>query len=314
MALKDRKIEISVVIPVYGCSECLHELVRRLDNSLYNISEYWEIIMVNDASPDGAWDTIKAMALSDTRVKGINLSRNFGQHYAITAGLDNAKGTWIVVMDCDLQDKPEEIPRLYKKAQEGYDVVFGRRIKRQDNFLKRISSSLFYKVFDYFTGKTSDSTIANFGIFHAKVIDSWKKLKEKNRFFPLFIQWLGFKRTEINVKHANRYAGKTSYNFLKLFNLALDSIVAQSNKPLRISIKIGFSMSILSFFYALYLFVRHFFHKVPVEGWTSVMVSIYFLSGLILGNMGIIGLYIGKVFDESKKRPLYIISETINLD
>ena len=301
---------ISVVTPVYGCAVNLGKLYSRLTNTLQKITENYEIIMVNDASPDGAWETIKLLAEKDPHVKGINLSRNFGQHRAITAGLDFACGEWIVVMDCDLQDQPEEIPKLYAKAQEGYDVVVGKRVERQDSFFKKAGSALFYKIYNYLTDSKIDRAIGNFGIYSAKVIDSVRQFKEQNRSFGLFVLWSGYKRTEIEIIHAEREIGKSSYTLSKLINLAIESIVAHSNKPLQLSVKLGFSLSFLSFLYAFWLIVRYLLWGHHVEGWTSLIVSVYFLAGLIIGSIGMTGLYIGKIFDEVKWRPLYLISET----
>lgn len=301
---------ISIVIPVYYGQNSLNEIYRRITISLEKITTSYEIFFVNDCSPDGSWTIIQQLAAKDDRVKGINLSRNFGQHYAITAGLDHIKGEWVVVMDCDLQDQPEEIIKLYQKAQEGFDVVFARRADRKDCFIKRISSILFYKVFDYFTDSKSDSTIANYSIVSRKVIEEFRRFKEQYRSYPLFIRWLGFNMTAIDVEHAERYDGKSSYTFTKLFKLAMDSIIAQSNKPLKLSIQFGFMMSLLSALYGSYLIYNFLFLAQPIEGWTSVMVSVYFLGGLIFANFGIAGLYIGKIFDEAKDRPLYVIKET----
>ena len=303
-------IKISVVTPVYGCCKSINNLYERLNKTLSTITNDFEIIMVNDSSPDNAWEAIKELAKKDNRVKGINLSRNFGQHKAITAGLDYAKGDWIVVMDCDLQDQPEEIVKLYNKAIEGYDIVFGRRAERKDTFFKKLSSKLFYKVYDYFTESKIDNTIANFSIISEKVLNTLKKMREQNRTYPLFVNWVGFKRTEINIEHSSRDEGKSSYTLSKLINLAIDSIVSQSNKPLKLSIKFGFVVSFLSLIYGVLLIVRYLISGVPVEGWTSVMVSIYFIGGLLFANMGILGLYIGKIFDETKNRPIYIVQET----
>lgn len=312
--MEQRKPTISVVTPVYGCEKCLVELYRRLTETLEDMMTDFEIIMVNDHSPDNAWMLIKQLAENDRRVRGINLSRNFGQHHAITAGLDHADGDWVVVMDCDLQDQPEEIKRLYAKAQEGYDVVFARRYERQDRLLRKWASKCFYRVLDYFTEAKSDHAVANFSISSRTVIDNFRKMREQNRLFPLFLQWMGFKTAYVNVEHAERYAGKTSYNFRKMFNLAIDSIVSQSNKPLRLSIKFGFFLSFVSLLYGLWLMYRYFFLAQPVAGWTSVMVSIYFIGGLLFANFGILGLYIGKVFDEVKHRPLYVVQERVGFD
>lgn len=306
---------ISVVIPVYGCRASLVELCRRLKATLPSITADYEIILVNDASPDLAWETITELSHSDPKIKGLNLSRNFGQHHAITAGLDFANGDWVVVMDCDLQDRPEEIPKLYDKACEGYDVVFGNRVIRQDKWIKRKSSQLFYKVYDYLAERTADHTVANFSISSRKVIEGFRQMKEQNRLFPLFIQWMGYRTAYVPIQHDERTEGKSTYNIRKLISLGTDVLISQSNKPLRFSIQFGFLVSLVSLIYGVYLFVRYFFLSEPVQGWTSVMVSIYFVSGLIFFNFGIVGLYIGKIFNETKARPLYLIQEkTDNLN
>lgn len=304
---------ISVISPVYGCKKGLSELYERLVATLSKITPLFEIIFVEDNCPQGSWEILKEIANGDTRVKTIKLSRNFGQHYAITAGLDHAKGDYIIVMDCDLQDKPEEIEMLYKKALEGYDIVFGRRVERQDRFLKRFTAWLYYKALEYFTDSEHDHTIGNFGIYSKKVIDTVNSFREHNRNFPLFVKLAGFKKTEIPISHQERTHGKSSYSIAKLINLAIDSIVAHSNKPLRLSIKFGFTVSLLALLYAVFLVVRYFCCHDPIEGWTSLMVSMFFMFGVMSGLLGILGLYIGKIFDEVKNRPLYIIEEKINL-
>ena len=301
---------ISVVTPVYGCGKSLDTLYERVRDTLTTITEDFEIIMVNDASPDGAWNKIKALATADKRVKGINLSRNFGQHRAIAAGLDYSRGEWTVVMDCDLQDQPEDIVKLYNKAMEGYEIVFGRRVERKDSVYKRLTSKLFYMVNDYFTENKMDNTVANYSIISKNVRDSVLRFKEQNRVYALYVNWVGFKKTEIDIEHARRPVGKSSYTFSKLIYLAIDSIVSQSNKPLRLAIKIGFMMSLLSFLYGVWLIIKHFAFEEAIAGWTSVMVSIYFIGGLLFANMGVLGLYIGKIFDETKNRPIYLIQET----
>lgn len=309
--MSSEKKYISVVIPVYLCETCLEELVIRLEKVLRELTDKFEVIMVNDSSPDNSWMVIKQLANQYNFFRGIDFSRNFGQHNAISAGLDHSSGEWVVVMDCDLQDQPEEINKLYRKASEGYDVVFGKRLLRRDGFFKKLSSKVFHRVYGYFTDQQSDPSIANYGIYSRKVIDNFQFLREQNRMFPFFIKWLGFKTAEVAIDHSERRSGKTSYNLSRLVNLAADSIVSQSNKPLRLSIKFGFLLSILSIAYALYRVYRYFIFGVPVPGWTSVIVSIYFLSGVLLANMGILGLYIGKVFNETKKRPIYVVNEKV---
>jgi len=297
----------SVVIPVYKCPWTLHELYERLVKTLSTINKNFEIIMVDDGSPLNDWEIIKELAAKDKRVKGIKLSRNFGQHYAITAGLDFAKGRWVIVMDCDLQDQPEEILKLYNKAMEGYDIVVGRRAQRKDGFFKRMSSRVFWKVYSYFTDTRIDGRISNFGIYSYKVIENIKKFKEHTRSFGLFALWVGFKRIEIDIEHAERKKGKSTYTLKKLINLTIDSILSHSQKPLLLFVQLGILISIVSFLFAIFLIIQHFVLSIPVAGWTSIMVSLYFLSGIIIACIGITGIYIGKVYNEVQNRPLYII-------
>ncbi len=304
---------ISVIIPVYKAEDCLYELYNRLINSLKNITSDFEIILVEDCGGDRSWDIITELAQKDKRVKGIQFSRNFGQHYGITAGLDNCNGDWVIVMDCDLQDRPEEIPKLYNKALEGYEVVLARRGKRKDPLLKRFNSWLFYKIFNYFTGMNYDEEVGNFRIISRKVVLNYRLMREQMRFFGGLIDWMGYSATSVNVEHADRFAGKSSYNFGKLCKLATDIIISYSYKPLKISINIGFFLSAISFIYGLFIIYRALFQGVSVQGWSSLMVSLYFIGGIIILNLGIIGIYIGKNLDESKKRPLYIIKEKQNL-
>jgi glycosyltransferase involved in cell wall biosynthesis len=300
-------MKISIVSPVYKAENILDELVKRVVTEVSRITEDFELILVDDGSPDKVWQKIENQCKSDNRIKGIKLSRNFGQHHAITAGLDHAKGDWIVVMDCDLQDRPEEIVKLYQKALEGYDIVLARRAKRQDSFNKKLSSKLFYKAFSYLSGIEQDGTIGNFGIYSNRVIEEINKLKEPMRAFPPMIKWVGFKSSSIDVEHAFRYEGRTSYNFSKLINLALDIAMAYSDKPLKLTVKIGFLLSFFSIIFALIGVIRFYIGDITMSGYTSLIVSIWFLSGLIIFILGIVGLYISKIFDGVKSRPLYIV-------
>lgn len=225
-------MDISVVIPVYGCKAALPELHRRLTESLSQITNEYEIILVDDNCPQNSWEEIVELCQKDEKVKGFHLSRNFGQIRAITAGLDKSKGDWVVVMDCDLQDRPEAIVELYQKAQEGYDVVFARRTERVDTAVTKILSKTFYKVYDYFTDGAFDSSICNFSISRRKVIGSYCSMREHNRAFTMFIRWLGFKETAIDLKADARFEGTSSYNLQRKLKMAFEIITSQSNKPL----------------------------------------------------------------------------------
>lgn len=305
-------VHISVVTPAYKCSECIAELHRRLTIALGSITAKYEIIFVDDGSPHDDWQVIRAICNSDSRVRGIKLSRNFGQHRAITAGLDYARGDWVVVMDCDLQDRPEEIPKLYQKAQEGFEIVLARRNGRNDSLYRKMISKLFSLVYNYFGDIVVDNRVANYSICSKAVTESVCRFRERNRSFPLILGEVGFDRATVDVEHAPRFAGESAYNFAKLMDFAIQCIVSGSNKPLRISIRFGFSLSLLSLIYGAFILVRYFTSSISVDGWTSLAVLISFLGGLGFANLGILGLYLGKVFDEVKNRPLYLVERTLN--
>ena len=307
-------MDISVVIPVYGCPAAIPELHRRLVNTLKQIVDSFEIILVDDCCPQNSWEKIKEICSFDSHVKAIRFSRNFGQIRAITAGLDYCQGEWIIVMDCDLQDRPEFIKDLYAKAQEGYDVVFAKRINRKDSFLTKSFSKLFYKVYDYFADENTDNTICNFSISKRIVVENYCRMREHGRAYMLFIQWLGFKQTAIDSPADKRYEGDSSYNFSKKVAVAVDSIIAQSNKPLKFSTYLGFIISFMSLLFIAYLSIRFFLVKEIPEGWTTIVVSIYLVGGLLMFAIGVLGLYIGNIFDEVKNRPLYVISEKLNFN
>ncbi|MEN6431745.1 MAG: glycosyltransferase family 2 protein [Smithella sp.] len=308
------KVELSVVIPVYQAEACLQELYKRLTESLRRIGHDYEIVFVEDSGRDNSWDIIEAICNSDSKVKGIKLSRNFGQHFAISAGLDHAFGNWVVVMDCDLQDQPEEIEKLYKKALEGYDIVFAHRHERQDNIFRKLSSKIFSLIYNYLGDIQVDNSTANFSVASQKVIECIRRFKERNRAYPIFLKHVGFKTGFVDVDHAPRFAGESSYTLSTLIDFAIQCIVSQSNKPLKISIKFGFFLSVISMLYGAYIIMRYAFFSIAVPGWTSIIVLISFFSGLIFANLGILGLYLGKVFDEVKQRPLYYVEKTRNID
>jgi dolichol-phosphate mannosyltransferase len=305
---------ISVVIPVYKAENCLNALYDRLKASLETITNDFEIILVEDCGGDRSWEMIVELAKTDPRVKGIQFSRNFGQHYGITAGLDHCDGDWVVVMDCDLQDRPEEIPRLYEKAQEGYDVVLARRGRRKDPFLKRLTSLLFYKFFNYFTELKYDSEVGNFRIISRRVVENFRLMREQLRFFGGIVDWMGFPTTSIDVSHEERFAGQSTYTFSKLWRLASETIIAYSDKPLRLSIRLGFLISAFAFTYGVFILLRGIIYGSPVTGWSSLIVSVYFLGGIIISILGILGIYLGKTFDETKKRPLYLVRNSTVID
>ena len=306
------KPHISIVSPVYRAENIIGKLVDEIFKAMRQIDCTFEIILVDDRSPDNSWEVMKLLSSKFPEVRSIRLSKNFGQHPAIIAGLSQAKGDWIVVMDCDLQDQPKEIIKLYTKAQEGYDVVLASRRKRKDSFLKKATSKLFSFIYSYLTETKFNSTIANFGIYNNNVIVEVLKMNDYIKSFPLFVNWVGHKSTFIEVEHAERDSGNTSYTYAKLFSLAFNTIISFSNKPLKLFVKFGMMMSFLSFIIGLITVFKYFRGEITVLGYSSLMVSIWFLSGVIITTIGIVGVYIGKIFDQTKGRNPYIIDKIIN--
>lgn len=307
-------IKISIVSPVYRAKKIIPLLVNRIENSVSKITADYEIILVEDGSPDNSWQAIENVARNNSKIKGIKLSRNFGQHPAIMAGLSEAKGEWIVVMDCDLQDQPEEIEKLYNRALQGFDIVLAKRKNRKDGFLKKMTSKLFSITYSYLTETKFDGTIANFGIYNKKVIVEVLKMNDYIKSFPLFVNWVGYKSTSVEVEHAERLESKSSYTFSKLLSLAFNTIISFSNKPLKIFVKFGMFMSAISFIVGLITIYKYYNGEISVLGYSSLMVSIWFLSGVIITTIGIVGIYIGKIFDQSKGRNSFIIDKIVDND
>lgn len=305
-------MKLSIVSPVYRAEKDLEELVIRIKKSVPIDVFTLEIILVDDFSPDDSWKEIERLSAIHSEIIGIKLSRNFGQHYAITAGLDHISGDYVVVMDCDLQDRPEEISKLLEKTKEGFDIVLARRFNRQDSFFKKLFSKIFYKTLGYLTGSKQDETVANFGVYKKNVIKEVCNLRESIRYFPTMVKWVGFKTTYLDVQHASRQQGESNYNLKKMLNLALDIILAFSDKPLRLIIKLGMTIAFISFLMAAYAIYSKISGDVSVSGYASLITSIWFLSGCILITLGVIGLYVGKTFEGVKNRPIYIIEKKVN--
>jgi dolichol-phosphate mannosyltransferase len=305
---------ISVVSPVYKGEKMVAELVHRNVKSVSAITSNYEIILVNDASPDNSWDEIVKQCALNSKVKGINLSRNFGQHYAITAGLHYAKGDWVVVMDCDLQDQPEEILNLYKKAQEGFDIVYARRVVKHVGWWKRFSSVAFHKVFNWLSGSKTDPTIGNFGIYRNKVIEEYNKIPQQARSFGSVLRVLGFQIGFVDVEQAESARGGSSYTLRKLLKHSFNIIISNTNRPLRMAVGLGFGMAVVSFLLALYNVVAKLVGIIQVGGYTTTVFSIWFVGGLVLFVMGVIGLYIGKIFDQVKGHPLFVVRDEVNIE
>ena len=314
MSTAETSMKISVVSPVYKGEKMVEELVRRNVEALTAITDNYEIILVNDASPDNSWQAIEQECKKNPKVKGLNLSRNFGQHYAITAGLSYAQGEWIVVMDCDLQDRPEEIPNLYAKAQEGYDSVLAQRVQRSHGWFKKLGSRCFYKVFSYLTETKQDASVANFGIYNRKVIDAVLSMGDAMRYFPTQIQWVGFKRAYLPIQHDERAEGKSTYNLSRLFRLAFDTIISFSDKPMRLMVKMGLFVTLAAFIVGIVFLVLYCLGEIEVLGFTSLIISLWLLGGIIISLIGVVGIYLGKLFEKAKDRPTFIVNQKLNIE
>ena len=301
---------LSVVTPVYQAEGCLEELYRRLVAALAGITQDFEIIMVEDCGGDRSWDIIGELARRDARVKGIQFSRNFGQHYGITAGLDHCDGDWVVVMDCDLQDRPEEIPRLYAKAREGYEVVIASRSQNSGPPLKRFASWLFYRLFSWLADMDYDARAGNYRMISRNVVDTIRQMREQLRLFGALLNWTGFPTASVPVQHDERHEGRSTYTFAKLWRLASQTIVAYSDKPLRLAIRFGFIVSLFAFCYGIYILMNALLYGSAIIGWASLIVSIYFIGGIIIAILGMLGIYLGRTYEETKRRPLYIVMHT----
>lgn len=299
--------EISVVVPVYGCEACLTRLHERLAAVLDElVNGDWELVFVEDRSPDRSWEVLQDIATSDHRVRVCRLSRNFGQHAAITAGLAESRGRWTVVMDCDLQDPPEEIPRLYAKALEGYDIVFSKREERRQPLLRRMAATAYYRTHNRLARSDMHTNYANLSILARKVVDSFLLLRDKDRQYLLILHWLGFRQATIDFKPVDREVGKSAYNFRALMRVALDGIFFQSTLLLRWVVYAGFALAGLGVLLAGYAIVIFAFGR-PLPQWTAIPVLILVLTGFIIVSTGVTGLYVGKIFEQVKGRPLYVV-------
>jgi glycosyltransferase involved in cell wall biosynthesis len=303
---------LSIVVPVYNESSLIQELLTRVKKNAELITKDFEIILVDDGSQDQTWELIELESRLEKRIKGIKFSRNFGHHYAITAGLHNSSGEWVVVMDGDLQDRPEVIPDLYSKAQEGFDAVFVSRQNRPETLFYLMLQKLFYAILRLFSGINFDSTQANFSILSQKVVKAFMEFPENSRFYSSTILWLGFKRVSIQASHGVRFSGKPSYTIRTRIKLATDIILSFSERPLKFSIFMGMAFSSISLFSSIVVIIFKIRYGFDVLGWSSLIASIFFIGGVILMVLGVLGLYIGRIFQEVKRRPLYVIEKKVN--
>jgi glycosyltransferase involved in cell wall biosynthesis len=308
--------QFSVVIPIYNEEENILELYNRLtavmnrlcESEGYNSRDY-EIIMVDDGSSDNSWALIKSLNEKDNRVKGISFSRNFGHHIAITAGIDYARGNAIILMDGDLQDPPEEIPRLFDKFKEGYDLVYAIRRKRKDSAFKKITSWIFLRMLKKISNVDINLESGIFSILSKRHVENMKKLREKSRFIVGLMSWVGFSQTGVEIERHERYAGRSKYSLFKLFRLAWHGVTSFSYIPLQLATYFGFGVATISFLIGLYMIYKKLFLGIPILGYASIIVSLFFLGGVILLVLGVIGEYIGRIYTEVQNRPLYVIKE-----
>lgn len=302
---------LSVISPVYQAEYIVDELVEEIQKVMLVLNVTYEIILVDDRSTDNSWEVLQNLSNKYKELKAIRLSKNFGQHPSIMAGLTHAKGEWVVVMDCDLQDQPKELVHLYNKAKEGFDVVFAKRNNRKDNFLKKTSSKLFSIIFNYLAGTKIDNQVANFGIYNKQVIVAVLSIGDYIKSFPLFVYFSGFKTTSITVEHGERTVGKSTYSFSKLLSLAFDTLISYSNKPLKIFVKFGIFVSIIAMMAGIFTIISYLNGNITVSGYSSLIISIWFLSGIIITVIGVVGIYVGKVFQQTKNRPPFIIDKIV---
>jgi dolichol-phosphate mannosyltransferase len=308
--------DISVVVPVFNEREGLPELYRRLGGVMSSLGVSHELILVNDGSSDGSWDVIRSLALADGRVKGISLSRNFGHQLAITAGLHAASGDAVVVMDADLQDPPEVISELYARFREGYDVVYAqRRVREGETLWKRTTASAFYRLMGKMTALEMPVDTGDFRLVSRRVADHLRSLREHNPFVRGLVTWVGYRQTGVLYDRDARYRGETKFSTAKMMRFAFDGITSFSSRPLRFASLTGAFFAILSLALMLALVIYRLSGGPNlVPGWTSLIVSVLLLGGLNLIAIGLLGEYIGRIYDQVKGRPLYLVQERLNAD
>ena len=303
---------ISIVIPLYNEEEVLTESYGRLSAVMQNMDEDYELIFVNDGSRDKTGQIAASLCESDSHCRLISFSRNFGHQIAITAGMDYARGDGVVLIDADLQDPPEVIPLMVEKWKEGYQVVYGKRVERKgESVLKKLSAKAFYRLLRRMTDVHIPVDTGDFRLMDKKVCDAMKKLGERNRYVRGLVSWVGFRQYALPYTREERFAGQTKYPLKKMLRLAIDGITSFSYKPLKLATFVGFFLSGMSFLYLMVVLLQKIM-KVPTAwGWASMLAVQLFFNGVMLIMLGIIGTYIGRIYEESKGRPLYIVQEEV---
>jgi dolichol-phosphate mannosyltransferase len=303
---------ISVVVPVFNESEVIGAFYERASNTLAGLEGFdHQLVFVDDGSRDDSYEQLTEMAAHDPHVHVIKFSRNFGHQVAITAGLDYARGDCVVVIDSDLQDPPEVISMMVEKWREGFDVVYGEReVREGESFLKLATASAFYRTLGKMTRIEIPSDVGDFRLMSRRAVDQLKRLREKDRFVRGLVSWIGFRQTGVLYHRDKRYAGETKYPFRKMLKFALDGITSFSTVPLKLATWLGYITSMLAFLYLVYVFAQKALGN-TVQGWATIMVAMMFVGGVQLICLGIIGEYIGRIFNETKQRPMYIVEEIL---
>jgi len=303
---------VSVVIPVYNAAPCIGELYRRLIAVLEATTTSFEIVLVDDASSDDSWQRVRDLAMADSRLQAIQLARNFGQHAAIAAGLSAARGDSVIVMDCDLQDQPEEIPKLQAAAKEDVEIVFARRKNRSDPRHRQWSSRAALNLVALLSGANIDPEIGTFSLIKRRVVDEYLRVVDKHSHYLQVLRWLGFNQQTVDVIEAERFAGTSSYTFSKLVRHFWNGMVSQSERLLHAAVYIGFIFCGLAVVQMIVLVARSLMHRIGVPGWASLMATIWFVGGTIVFSLGIIGLYIGKIHEQVQRRPPFIVRSHVS--
>lgn len=305
--------DVSVVIPVYRAEDCLQALYERLVSTLDGLQIAYEIIFVEDCGPDNSWAMLENLASGDRRVRSIKLSRNFGQQMAITAGLERSRGQWIVVMDCDLQDPPEKISELYQRANQGFDIVLAKRVQRKNGMFRLVCNRVYFGMLNVFAQANITGQYGSFSIISRRVRDAFLQFSDRNRHYLMILFWLGFDVSDIEYEQADRFAGESSYTLKSLIKLAIEGVFFQTTVLLKFIVALGFLVSVAGVLLATWA-IWSYFAIGALPGWTSVTVLTLLLGGAILVSQGIVGLYIGEIFDNVKQRPLYVVSKEVALD
>ena len=307
------KPEFSVIIPAYNEQEVIEESYKRLTAVMRQIDEPYELLFIDDGSRDNTANILSKICKNDLNVKLLRFSRNFGHMPAITAGMDYARGAAILVIDADLQDPPELFPKMIEKWREGYDVVYGKRAERKgETAFKKLTAGLYYRFLRRMTNVDLPVDTGEFRLIDRKVCDAIKRIKEKNRYIRGLVSWVGFRQVAVEYIREKRFAGETKYPLTKMIKFAMDGITSFSYKPLKLATSLGFGISVLSFIYLLIVLYQRLFTETTTTGWASMVAIVLFSQGIVLMVLGLMGEYIGRIFEEIKDRPIYILKEILN--